>query len=398
MLNAVRPDANTDASTATRPYALSPVATDAVLGGLTATALLVSAFTGLVSAAPAPLGPPAAGAVALAVTVAVAIALRRRYPVAVLIVLDVALLGWFAAGLPGLLIAAGPLIGCYTLAAHRGWRWGLAGALPTALVLIVGIRVVLGDTRTAGVVPMAILLVATAGCAGAAVGYYRAMLALTRAQLARETRTREEVARRLVAEERLRIARELHDVVGHAMATISVQAGVGLHVAEQRPGQAHDALAAIKRICDEGLTDVKTALGILRADTTPDGTGLDRLGDLIGTAQDAGLHVELSVTGDPQHLPAPVDQAAYRIVQEALTNILRHSGARVVRLGLSHDPARLLITVRDDGPGSVEHCSHGHGIDGMRERARALSGRVTATPLPDGGFEVRAELPLPDLP
>ena len=138
--------------------------------------------------------------------------------------------------------------------------------MPTALVGIVAIRVVLGDTQTAGVVPIAVLLAATAGSAGAAVGYYRAVLAATRAQLARETQSREERARRLAVEERLRIARELHDVFGHAMATISVQAGVGLHLLEQRPGQAREALAAIKKICDDGLTDVKTILGILRAD------------------------------------------------------------------------------------------------------------------------------------
>ena len=158
------------------------------------------------------------------------------------------------------------------------WRWGLAGAVLTALIQIIAIRVVLGDTETAGVVPVAVLLAATAGSAGAAVGYYRAVLAATRAQLARETQTREERARRLVAEERLRIARELHDVFGHAMATISVQAGVGLHVIEQRPGQAREALAAIKKICDDGLADVKTILGILRADTPSGGASRARPG------------------------------------------------------------------------------------------------------------------------
>ncbi len=242
--------------------AAHPAVADAVLGVGLAAALLVTAFTGAVPSASS-----AVAAVAVAVAVAAAITLRRRHPVPVLIVLDLAVLAWFGAGLPGLLVAASTLIGCYTLAAHRGWRWGLAGAAVTALVLVVGVRVVLGDLETAGVVPLAVLLAATAGSAGAAVGYYRAMLALARAQLAREARTREEVGRRLVAEERLRIARELHDVVGHAMATISVQAGVALHVAEQRPGQATEALAAIKAVCDDGLTDVKTALGILRADT-----------------------------------------------------------------------------------------------------------------------------------
>ncbi len=245
-------------------------------------------------------------------------------------------------------------------------------------------------------------LAATAGSAGAAVGYYRAVLAATRAQLARETQTREERARRIAVEERLRIARELHDVFGHTMATISVQAGVGLHVIEQRPEQAREALAAIKTICDDGLTDVKTILGILRADTAAEEQpraprdGLDRLTELVDTAEAAGLRVELSVDGDPRPLPAPVDLAAYRIIQEALTNVLRHAEARTVRLALTHEPSRLLIRIRDDGPATSTDTPGGHGIDGMRERARALSGQLTAAPHPDGGFEVCAELPIPN--
>ena len=299
-----------------------------------------------------------AGAVALAATVAAAIAVRRRYPIAALVVLNAVPLVWFLGAYPGLLITLAPLIGCYTLAAYRGWRWGLAGAVLTALIQIIAIRVVLGDTETVGVVPNAVLLAATAGSAGAAVGYYRAVLAATRAQLARETQTREERARRLAVEERLRIARELHDVFGHTMATISVQAGVGLHVIEQRPGQAREALATIKKICDDGLTDVKTILGILRADSPAGGPeqpraprgGLDRLTELLDTAEAAGLRVELNVDGDPRPLPAPVDLAAYRIIQEALTNVLRHAEARTVRLALKHEPSRLLIRIRDDGP------------------------------------------------
>ena len=336
--------------------------------------------------------------------------MRRRYPIAALGVLNAIPLVWFLGAYPGRLITLAPLIGCYTLAAYGGWRWGLAGAVATALIQILAIRVVLGDTQTVGVVPTTVLLAATAGSAGAAVGYYRAVLAATRGQLARETQTREERARRHAAEERLRIARELHDVLGHAMATISVQAGVGLHVIEQRPGQAREALAAIKKICDDGLTDNKTILGILRTDTptpeeeprTPSG-GLDRLPDLLHTAEAAGLQVELTVAGEPRPLPAPVDLAAYRIIQEALTNVLRHAPAHTVRLALTHEPVRLLIRIRNDGPTTSGPTTptdtpSGHGIDGMRERARALSGRLTAAPHPDGGFEVRAELPIPHPP
>ena len=246
--------------------AATPGVADVVFGACVAVGLLAAAVAGIGPGASAATRPLDAGAVAVAALVAAAVAVRRRYPVAALVALNAAGLVWFSGGYAGRLIALAPLIGCYTLAVQRGWRWGLAGALPTALITIVAIRVVLADTETVAVVPIAVLLAATATSAGAAVGYYRAVLAVTRAQLAQEIQSREERAGRLAAEERLRIARELHDVFGHTMATISVQAGVGLHVLEQRPGQAREALTAIKKICDDGLTDVKTILGILRAD------------------------------------------------------------------------------------------------------------------------------------
>ncbi|WP_345382245.1 sensor histidine kinase [Pseudonocardia yuanmonensis] len=382
---------------------LSAPAADAGLGICVAVTLLAATVAGVGPAVP-DARPLDAGAVVLVVAIAAAIAVRRRHPVVALAVLDVVPVVWFLAPYPGRLVALAPLIGCYTLAALRGWRWGAAGAAGTALIQILAIRVVLGDVETVGVVPDAVLLTATASSAGAAVGYHRAVLAATRARHARETQAREERARRLAAEERLRIARELHDVVGHTLATASVQAGVGLHVVDRRPGQAREALAAIKTICDDGLTDVRTILGILRDDgpaeeppaepRAPRG-GLDRLTDLVDPAEAAGLQVELEVDGEPRPLPAPVDLAAYRIVQEALTNVIRHAGARTVRLALTYEPSRLLIRIRDDGLRSAAGTPCGHGIDGMRERARALSGRLTAAPHPDGGFEVCAELPVP---
>jgi len=385
--------------------ALRPVVADAALGAAVAVALVVTAYAGIGPPGAPPARPLGAVLLALAAAVVAGVAVRRRHPVVALILLNAVTLAWFAAGGPEGLITLVPLIGCYTLAARRGWRWGLAGAVPTALAHVVAVRVVLGDVGTVGVVPDAVLLVATATSAGAAVGYHRAVLAATQERLSREARTREERALRLVAEERLRIARELHDVVGHAMATVSVQAGMGLHVIDEHPDRAREALAAIKGICDEGLTDVKTVLGILR-DGAPAGEdpepsaaprgGLDRLADLLDAAQAAGLRVELSVDGDPRPLPVPVDLAAYRIIQEALTNVLRHAGARTVRLALTHEPAQLLIRVRDDGAAADPGSPRGTGIDGMRERARALSGRLSAAPHPEGGYEVRAELPIPD--
>ncbi|HWN28307.1 MAG TPA: sensor histidine kinase [Actinomycetospora sp.] len=377
----------------------APAVADVGLGVTAAALIVLAAFAGIGPASTANPRSLDAGAFALAAAIAAMLGVRRRHPVAVLAGLNTVVVLWFLGPYPGRLVALVPLLGCYALAADRGWRWGLAGAALTAGVQILAIRVVLGDVETVGVVPIAVLLAATAGSAGAAVGYYRALLASTRAELARETSFRDERTRRLIAEERLRIARELHDVVGHSMATISVQAGVGLHVLEHRPGQAGEALAAIKRICDTGLTDVKAVLGALR---TPSGdveqsSGLDRLPCLLETAEGAGLRVELDIDGDRPALPVPVDLAAYRILREALTNVIRHAGAHTVWLAVKHQPPRLTLRVRDDGTAPPASDGWGQGIDGMRERARALAGSLTAGPHPEGGFEVCAELPVPEV-
>jgi signal transduction histidine kinase len=381
----------------------APVLTDAAVG--VGVAVLV------VAASAAGVGPPwissprplDAVAVGLVGVVAGALALRRRYPISVLVVLNAVALAWAAAHYPGRLILLAPLIACYTLAAARGWRWGLAGAVVTALSALVAIRVAFGAIAPAGISGNAVLTAATAGAAGTAVGYYRALLVATRAQLAREAQTREEQARRRAVEERLRIARELHDVFGHTMATISVQAGVGIHLLKARPAQAVEALTTIKQISDQGLADVKAILGVLRADSDPGQPrsprgGLDQLETLLDPVRAAGVQPQLTVHGGARPLPAAVDLAAYRIIQEALTNVLRHAGARTVQLDLRYEPERVVIRIRDDGsaasPGQAgTNGQGGHGISGMRERALALSGQFTAGPHPDGGFQVWCALP-----
>ena len=385
----------------------APVLTDAGLGVAVAVGLLAASWTGAGPAwisSPRPLDAVAVGLIGV---VAGALALRRRYPIWVLVALNAVVLAWAAGQYPGPLIALAPLIACYTLAAARGWRWGLAGAVVTALSALVAIRVAFGAAEPpAGISGIAVWMAATAGAAGTAVGYYRALLVATRAQLAREAQTREEQARRRAVEERLRIARELHDVFGHTMATISVQAGVGIHLLQQRPGQAAEALTTIKQISDQGLADVKTILGILRAANDPDQPrtprgGLDQLDALLEPVRAAGVEPQLTVHGSARPLPAAVDLAAYRIIQEALTNVLRHAGARTAWLDLRYEPSRVVIRIRDDGsaasPGqAASNGQDGHGISGMRERALALSGQFTAGPHPDGGFQVRCALPTPE--
>jgi signal transduction histidine kinase len=386
----------------------APVLTDAGVGVGVAVGVLAASAAGVGPrwiVSPRPLDAVAVGLVGV---VAGALALRRRYPISVLVVLNAVVLAWAAGQYPAPLIMLAPLIACYTLAAARGWRWGLAGTLVTALSALVAIRVAFGAAEPAGIAGIAVWMAATAGAAGTAVGYYRALLVATRAQLAREAQTREAQARRRAVEERLRIARELHDVLGHTMATISVQAGVGIHLLQQRPAQAVAALRTIKQISDQALTDVKAILGVLRADDdpgrprTPRG-GMDQLEALLDPVRTAGVQPRLTIHGSARPLPAAVDLAAYRIIQEALTNVLRHACARTVWLEVRYEPERVVIGIRDDGtaasPGQAgSNGQAGHGISGMRERALALSGQFTAGPHPDGGFQVRCALPTPDQP
>ena len=186
-----------------------------------------------------------------------------------------------------------------------------------------------------------------------------------------------------------------------------MQAGVGIHLLPTRPAQAVEALTTIKQISDQGLTDVKIILGVLRADNdpgqprTPRG-GLDQLEALLDPVRAAGVQPRLTVHGSARPLPAAVDLAAYRIIQEALTNVLRHARARSAWLDLRYEPEQVVIRIRDDGsaasPGQADtNGQDGHGISGMRERALALSGQFTAGPHPDGGFQVRASHPRPGM-
>ena len=213
-------------------------------------------------------------------------------------------------------------------------------------------------------------------------------------------RTREEEARRRATEERLRIARELHDVLAHNISLINVQAGVALHLMDERPEQARTALSAIKDASGEVLRELRSTLGVLRqvdeqAPLEPS-TGLARLDDVIARAEAAGLRVKQDIEGQPRPLPAGVDLAAFRIVQEALTNVARHAGPATATVRLSYEDRDLTVQVDDDGRGSATRrdSGGGAGILGMRERTAALGGEFEAGPKPEGGFRVRARLPL----
>lgn len=217
-----------------------------------------------------------------------------------------------------------------------------------------------------------------------------------REQWARERAERAQASRRRADEERLRIARELHDVLAHSLSVINVQAGVGLALLDSDPEQARTALTTIKSASKEALGDVRQVLDTLRtpgdAPRTP-APGLDRLPELVEQAARAGLTVR--VEGAPPRLAPGADLAAFRIVQEALTNVVRHSGSRHARVCLEDAGRSLRLRIDDDGPATgAEAGGSGNGLAGMRERAAALGGTIEAGPRPDGGFRVLAVLPL----
>ena len=306
---------------------------------------------------------------------------RHRWPYPVFVLSTVLAFSYLYSGYP---FAPTPLfsaLGLYTVAKRVGpLRASIAGA---ALVVAYAVTQYLTggdltDVRYVLFVPIAVSV-------GVAARYVRVN---RRSQY----EVFEERARRIAEEERLRIAREVHDVVAHSLAMINVQAGVGAHVADRRPEEAKQALLAIKEASKAALVDLRATLGVLRSgEERAPAPSLSRLGELLDAARGAGLAVDVS--GDPGELPAPVDSTAYRIVQEALTNTVRHAvDARTVDLRFSRDDDCFVIEVRDDGR-PVEAVV-GNGVRGMRERALALGGTLDARSGDEGGFVVRAELPL----
>lgn len=219
-------------------------------------------------------------------------------------------------------------------------------------------------------------------------------------------RTRDEAARRKAVEERLRIARELHDSLTHSISVIQVQAGVAVHLARKRGEEVPPALLAIEEAGADAARELRATLGVLRADEDCDGSGLAHLDSLVSRAQAAGQPVIVTVTGAARPLPPDVDQAAYRIVQEALTNVSRHAGQARACVRLAYETDMLTIQVDDDGAGRAAHHEPatsesanltqgpGLGLVGMRERVSALGGRLHAGPQASGGFRVRAEIPM----
>jgi signal transduction histidine kinase len=228
------------------------------------------------------------------------------------------------------------------------------------------------------------------------VGLVGEAVRVRRERGAERARAREDEGRRRIGEERLRISRELHDVLAHNVSLINVQSSVALHLLDEQPEQARAALAAIKEASAETLREMRGVLGALRDDgealPRDPAPSLARLDELLAQVRGAGVTVDARIEGEPAALPAGVDLAAYRIVQEALTNVRRHAPGASARVRVAYRPADIEVEVDDDGPG-IDELVAGNGLTGMRERAAALDGELITGPGARGGFRVLARLP-----
>jgi len=322
---------------------------------------------------------------------------RRRWPsaaflISMLSVTVLWLLGYNAGTLPLLLMFGGYFVtvarpmwevvlcsavalGCFAL---LWWGGGAPYGARSFLISVLALTITVGLGRA---------------------GRLRVDLANARAEAA------EEAARRRSSEERLRIARELHDIIGHSLGTIAVQAGVGRHLMETDPGKGAEALDSIAKISRDSLDEVRSVVAALREDEPPyrPAPGLADLPELVETVRSTGLAVELTLPDDLEAIPRQTGAAVYRITREALTNVVRHARASTASVHVDHRDGRVDLAIRDDGPAADaprgNEPGKGHGIAGMRERAEALGGSLSAGPVGEGGFLVTASLPVgPDRP
>jgi signal transduction histidine kinase len=335
------------------------------------------------------------------------LAARRRFPGTVLALSVASGLAFAAFFLSPFFLGPAILVAVYSVAAY-GDRWVSLAGLAVAELGLAANQLIQGRferlERSTFLLFMGVI--AVAWVLGHFVGDRQVYAAQLEERTAELERAREELARRAVAEERLRLARELHDVVAHAMSVIAVQSGVGAHVAASRPEEVGKALAAIEATSRGALTELRRLLGVLRQDSEPQASltpvpGLANLDRLLAEVGRAGLAVRLRVEGTPLQLPAGVDLSAYRIVQEALTNVVKHAGPAHAQVVVGYRDQDVTVEVIDDGRGAVTSVSDGrvgtgHGLIGMRERVQVFGGDLQTGPRPGGGFRVAARLPLAD--
>ena len=324
---------------------------------------------------------------ALVVAAALPIVVRRVWPMATLVTTVVATSAYLIIGYPYGPVFLSLIVVVYTAAvllpskqARAAGGIALAGMVAHVIARIVGPE---GAAALVGLLPAVAWVIAPLAVGlGVRVG---------RDSIARE---RADELRRHAYEERLRIAQEVHDVVGHGLAAINMQAEIALHVLPKRPEHAETALEAISRTSKQALDELRATLAILRQDgETSMRLSLARIDELVARVEGAGVPVTVTVKGARRSLPDDVDLAGYRIVQEALTNVLRHAGGAPATVQVAYQPQTVTIEVTDAGAEPAGNNSDGHGIAGMRERVSALGGQFEAGPNERTGFRVYACLP-----
>ncbi|WP_090758701.1 sensor histidine kinase [Nonomuraea maritima] len=328
---------------------------------------------------------------ALITVAALSLVLRRTAPAAAGVVAAACAVVYYAAHYPGVFAAAPALASVYTLASLGRRRTAIWLSLAMSVPVYTLMALAADDPVAGNWMPLLTGWLMAMIVAGEVTRGRHAYLRAVEQRAEEAERTREEAALRRAGEERLWIAQELHDSLTHSISVVNVQAALALELLDRKPERVREALVAIKESGHEAMDELRATLGVLRRDDRAE-TGLAQLPRLVSRAEGAGLRMAYTVRGEPYAPPPEVDLAAYRIAQEALTNVLRHAGAAAVTLTVAYDPSAIVLTVDDDGePGTAPP---GMGLIGMRERAVALGGAFAAGPGPRGGFSVRAELPV----
>ncbi|MGP4013505.1 sensor histidine kinase [Streptomyces sp. 4N124] len=385
-------------------------------GAITATAFAICLLGSVVQTDDKPVSPPPAVAYLIAVVSCAVLPVRHRRPLAAIAVTTATGMLVAPSGLLlSPLIVAPAVITAYSLAV-RMERRAASAVLLTSTVLLVASTVPFGtnswkDASRMGAVAAFPLV---AGVLGNSAQNRRAYLAAVEERARRAEESRDSEARRRVSEERLRIARELHDLVAHQITLANAQATVAAHLFDARPEQTRKSLKELVKTTGDALDDLRATVGLLRqsgdaAAPAEPAPGLSRLPTLLESFRRAGLEVSVHQEGTARPLPPGVDLTAYRIVQEALTNVTKHAGTGSARVRLAWNRDRVTITVADDGRGArtvrtasagpseskVPDRPPGYGLIGMRERATAVGGHLSAGRRPEGGFLVSTQLPLP---
>jgi len=322
-----------------------------------------------------------------------AVALRRTWPRVSFIAVVLAVGAYLALGAPYGPVLVAPALAVHAMAAQLPLRrW-----LPYTALLVPMLMAGFWDQPYLGLLDPTLYGVLVIGVAVAVVPALFGLLHRSRREAERMDRDQE--LHRYAYEERLRIAQEVHDVVGHSLSVINLQAGVALHVLPKRPDQVESSLEAIRATSKQALSELRSTLDVFR-DPAADRPlapppGLARLDDLVNALRAAGRTVNLDVdVPAAAAVPDAVDQAAFRITQEALTNAVRHAGSAIVDVTIAAGSAALVLQISDDNPDAPDTVTEGLGLRGMRERARAVGGTLTTFRSPRGGFVVQAELPL----